>query len=201
VVLFIFWLILKGVRRLRHGDEFEWYIKLGDWEGPDGLQYRLDRLAAAVVTDANAPAGRDLFEEEGEAYTMGNLTQSPAPHSQSGTNGLSAEPGDSGFVSRADTGLGFGMGRDMYANPDAPRTPSGRVLPTREQNMGGETRRRPVAVAPPQPWDDDVQVLGQDRSRSEYRPGRLQSGPQGPSTSSSQGYDHRPLAPGGSNVI
>jgi hypothetical protein len=153
------------------------------------------------VTDA--PVGTNFVEAGGTVFEMNHqFTQSPAPQSQ---NGLLAEPGDFGYVTtRADTGLGFGLGPGNLAYPDRVRTPSPRAIPSRdliqtmEQNNRGETRRRPVAGAIPQSSHDDIQVLGQDRRPSD-RPGRFQSGFQ---SGSRQTYDHHPLNPGdGSNVI
>lgn len=195
VTLAIFWLILKA---FRYGNNFEWFVTLGSWED---LQDRLDRLSSALVTDA--PVGTNFVEAGGTVFEMNHqFTQSPAPQSQ---NGLLAEPGDFGYVTtRADTGLGFGLGPGNLAYPDRVRTPSPRAIPSRdliqtmEQNNRGETRRRPVAGAIPQSSHDDIQVLGQDR-RPGDRPGRFQSGFQ---SGSRQTYDHHPLNPGdGSNVI
>lgn len=49
--LFTLWLALKVSRWVR-GDNFEWYVKLGSWQQ---LETQLDRLEAAIVTDAVVP--------------------------------------------------------------------------------------------------------------------------------------------------
>ena len=125
MALVIFWLILKA---FRYGDNFEWFVTLGSWEE---LQFRLDRLASAIVTDA--PAGRNLLEAEGAIFEMNHRTQSPLQQRESSTTAMFTEPSDSDYVtSRAATGLGFGLGNANQVNLKSPRTPSPRTTPSRD---------------------------------------------------------------------